>query len=258
MLHDEARWRCLWTRAFPSLFPALVQSDADDNIWEKYLAWRTIWHYHDKPHTVHDASIAFDDAIEDETAKNYVDGDEWHGSMGYGEITPESVLKVFDIIERSRGGDLRWGKSTVTDLGSGRGIVLLVILTAYPVVKVTGIELNNNLHLEALENYRHWKRANQRLRQVDVDWRHGDFTVDTDWVDTTDLVICHATLFEDALMSRLTYLCSLCGSGTMFVMVSRPLQHPSIVTINTLQLEMSWGRSTVYLQVRLWHCPVII
>ena len=249
MSSEELRWRCLWSRAFPTLSAVLLQSnsegDHDDRIWEKILAWRDFWNYHcsksgslNKPGATNETSLA-------------LNGTRWAGSLGYGEITPESVLQVFDLVQKIRRDTIVWNELRITDLGSGRGVVLLVLLTAYQFGQMTGIELNPQLHFEALRNFVSWQQANQQIREVNVDWRLGDFTVDTSWISSSDVVICHATVFEDALVARLTDLCSLCPSGTLFIMVSRPLHHSSIETLLVLHLEMSWGRSTVFIQAKL-------
>lgn len=246
MSPDAIVWRCLWTRAFPTLSPTLLESDKynNGNLWEQYLAWRTI-------SSCCRNKDSYAQSVNEETwTDSHVH--KWHESRGYREITPGAVLEIFDRIRTIKGEKVKWNETIITDLGSGRGIVLLVILTAYCASKLVGIELEPSLHLEALQNYALWMVANQDMpRRVDVEWRHGDFTTDTDWVASSNVIICHATVFEDALISRLTDLCILCQSGTVFVMVSRPLQHSSIVTIESLHLEMSWGSSTVYLQTKL-------
>ena len=242
MLLEEAVWRCTWTKAFPTLSPAVFDSDTDGDLWEKELAWRTVWSRFGKNQPQEPVASTVADHL-------------WKESMGYGEITPQSALEIFGRIGKIRGDDIKWDTQSVTDLGSGSGLVLLVTLTAYRFRRVVGIELDPGLHCEALHNYEFWKTANQDssglMRDVDIEWRQGDFTVDTDWVLSSDIVICHATVFEDALVSRLNHLCSLCRSGTLFVMVTRALEHASIVTIESLPLEMNWGRATVFIQTKL-------
>jgi hypothetical protein len=106
--------------------------------------------------------------------------------------------------------------------------------------------------------------------RISLEWNHADFTMKTDWIPAVDIVICHATVFEDALMDKLNVLCRHCRPGTWFVMVTRPLRTTTTTTnspftstnnehavqpvvfetVEQLQLSMSWGQATVYLQRR--------
>jgi hypothetical protein len=91
----------------------------------------------------------------------------------------------------------------------------------------------------------------------DVSFYCADFTTDTSWVQTADLIWIHSTVFEQPLMSKLASLCRECRRGTLFVMVSKPLEStgsgedlPAFRTLNVLRLPMDWGLASVYLQVR--------
>jgi hypothetical protein len=210
----------------------------------------------------------------------------WTHSLGYGEICPDTVLRILQRIPHLFGNhedqDQR-GKEqkvlTVADLGSGNGKVLLTAALGLFVGRAIGIEIAPSLHDQAVKNYEeHWKYWDAGCSTIDTsttdtsttgsttdstnglttawEWKCADFTVDTEWVELVDLIFIHATVFEPALMEQLNVLCQGCRSGTYFCMVSQPLNTTgcsdggagSIETIDEVHLDMNWGQATVYIQ----------
>jgi hypothetical protein len=127
---------------------------------------------------------------------------------------------------------------------------LLAAMTVRPFGKAVGIEIILSLHKKALIFANHWEEHNAYGRSVGLALVCGDFTVDTGWVDEAGLIFCHATVFEDALMAKLSDMCGNCRPGTLFVMISRPLENPLIETVDRMWLKMNWGAASCFLQRR--------
>ncbi len=205
--------------------------------------------------------------------------------LGYGEICPESVLRILQRIPHLLGNQQnkdQHGKQqkilTVADLGSGNGKVLLTAALGLSIGRAIGIEIAPSLHAQAVTNYEeHWKYWDAGCSTIDTsttddsttntddsttdsttvwEWKCADFTVDTEWVELVDLIFIHAAVFEPALMEQLNALCQRCRSGTYFCMVSQPLNTTGysdggagcIETIDEVHLDMNWGQATVYIQ----------
>jgi len=224
-------WCCQWTLAFPTLVSSRLFVPEHDVIWQR-LAWQQIWE---------------DSRLEDTTttrrhgSQNDRLPTEWNNSLGYGEITQDSVWYILEMIRN----DLP-PKPTVVDLGSGNGRVLLAAALGHCFHKAIGIEIVPELHHQALLNYQEcWHRFVSGDTTV-FDWKCADFTVDLDWTNEADIVFCHATVFEQDLVEALNNLALCCQPGTFFCMVSRPLSKLTIVC--ELSLAMDWGQANVYLQ----------
>ncbi|EEC47032.1 predicted protein [Phaeodactylum tricornutum CCAP 1055/1] len=83
-----------------------------------------------------------------------------------------------------------------------------------------------------------------------------DFTnsPNVDWIHQADVVFCHATVFQTKLLERLQVCCEQTREGTLFCMVTKPLQcNARIETLAEIRLDMSWGRAAVYVQRRRIH-----
>jgi SAM-dependent methyltransferase len=145
------------------------------------------------------------------------------------------------------------------DLGSGNGRVLMAASLAHFFQKAIGIEIVPELHQEALENLERWnhqfipdvdEEASKTTKTI-LEFICGDFRDFPLEIASADLIFCHATVFNPSLMAALQQLCDACEPGTIFVMVTKPLQESSSNNIQTLeewQLRMNWGEATVYIQ----------
>lgn len=248
-------WQCQWVQAFPTLYTdILLSQDGTDQIWLESLAWRSLQDSASfgtvEPWSrTSDAEKTRTTPSGTTTNNNSVALDSWQGSYGYGEILPTEVAVALHRLE-----DLRLLLSTkdsvVVDLGSGDGRVLLAAVTARPFGKAVGIEILPSLHEKALAFAEYWEEHNAYGRSVELAFACADFTVDTGWIAEADLIFCHATVFEDALMAKLSEMCGHCRSGTLFVMISRPLENQLIETVDRLWLSMNWGAASCFLQRR--------
>ena len=66
-----------------------------------------------------------------------------------------------------------------------------------------------------------------------------------------DVILIHATLFDNDLVAVCQLLCESCKAGCFFVMVTKELRTGDRTGIETLKVEqhaMSWGNATVYIQ----------
>jgi len=123
------------------------------------------------------------------------------------------------------------------------------------------MEIVHDLHQQAVANGERWCNEccmttgdilDEDAFGVNLDFRCCDFTVDTEWVDVADLIFIHGIVFEKCLMEHLEQqLCPQVKAGTYIVTVSRPLvNEEAFERIAELQVQMSWGRGTAYLQRR--------
>jgi hypothetical protein len=120
-----------------------------------------------------------------------------------------------------------------------------------PLSKAIGLEILPHLHEQAVRHCNNWRSDMNSIDKVEWDFRCADFTVQTDWIQQADLVFVHATVFETALLKTLNSLCEMCRVGTKFCMISTPLKEKRFFSmVAEFQLEMSWGRATVYIQQR--------
>jgi hypothetical protein len=274
---EELGWCITWTLAFPTLLTSFRFGSREDNIIWQRLALHVIFGSSMTESMGRSAASMTPTFSLPTTSTSPFS---WTHSLGYGEICPDTVLRILQRIPHIFGGNHEEqeqnGKQpkvlTVADLGSGNGKVLLTAALGLSVGRAIGIEIAPSLHAQAMENYEeYWKYWDADCTTIDTsttddstntdsttfwEWKCADFTVDTEWVELVDLIFIHATVFEPALMEQLNVLCQGCRSGTYFCMVSQPLNTDgcsnggagSIETIDEVHLDMNWGQATVYLQ----------
>jgi hypothetical protein len=278
---EELGWCITWTLAFPTLLTSFTFGSREDNIVWQRLALHVIFGSSMTESMGRSAASMTPTFSPPPTSTTPFS---WTHSLGYGEICPESVLRILQRIPHLFGNHQnkdQHGKQqkilTVADLGSGNGKVLLTAALGLSIGRAIGIEIAPSLHAQAVTNYEeHWKYWDAGCSTIDTsttdstntgstntgsttvwEWKCADFTLDTEWVELVDLIFIHATVFEPALMEQLNVLCQGCRSGTYFCMVSQPLNTArcsdaggagSIETIDEVHLDMNWGQATVYLQ----------
>mmetsp|Transcript_16545 Transcript_16545/g.46260 ORF Transcript_16545/g.46260 Transcript_16545/m.46260 type:complete len:317 (+) Transcript_16545:23-973(+) len=273
-------WTITWTKAFPTLLPQQVyytndapQSFSSAATWQK-LAFDSIFSLA-IDHVTNRTSMASNGFMNDR------DQESMENSLGYGEITPESVMRIMAVLQEmnvlnrriipassleespvlsSNHSDTKAETiDTIIDLGSGNGRVLFAAsLCCHPMVRrAIGLEILESLHAEAVRNLELWHRQQQQQQQHTTsdtvfDLRCADFTQHANTiVATRALIFIHATVFNDALMQKLQNICERCQGGTVFICVSKCLEatmRSGIQTLRKLQLEMNWGEATVYVQ----------
>jgi hypothetical protein len=246
------QWQLTWTLAFPTLVARRLFTDDHEPVWQR-LAWQSVndrvsspKHLIAPPQPQQGSCLVENEPSNNNTAISAA----WQNSVGYGEMTPTTVCRILQWARRQE--LLPDYDGCVVDLGSGNGNVLLAASLAHSFAQVIGLELVPQRHNEALQMRSAWTDMDASLHTIDWDLRCADFTQDRDWIAQADFVVIHATVFENELMERLNDLCAACRPGTLFCLVSRPLQEAmGIATLNVFHLEMNWGRATVYLQLKI-------
>jgi len=258
----ELCWRIQWTLAFPTLVSSLLlvvvaattgehlSPEDPDTTWQM-LALGVLF----GNETNENKPILTTAGTPADTCPLKTMSVAWSKSLGYGEITVETVVQLLQRIRwhaRNHNCSSDDTIMTVVDLGSGSGRVLLAAAVGHAVRKAIGMEIAPSWHQAALQNYETiWQYWDMDCSNTVWEWTCGDFTLETDcWIKETDLVICHATVFEPGLMDALHALCQECRSGTYFCMVSQALQGDCFETLEQVQVSMNWGQATVHLQRR--------
>ena len=143
----------------------------------------------------------------------------------------------------------------IVDLGSGNGKALLASALRFPLSQCCyGIEIVPSLHHQALTLLQNscWKTPSS-LVGPRISFCCDDFVRQKQRIQTEgDLLWIHATVFEPELMNEVQSLCEGCRTGTVFVLVSNPLDTTRgiVETLASLPLYMSWGQTSVYIQRR--------
>jgi Histone methylation protein DOT1 len=246
---DWLLWRITWTRAFPLKAESLVGERFDDNFRDAWrcLAFRSVWN-----EGRNDKSC--------ETTDKSDSPNSWKSSLGYGEITEQTVFTVLQGIERRIQPR---AIECVVDLGSGIGrVVLAAAIALLPTLtRAIGLEIVPGLHQRAIQLQTTWNEELLLLNGTTngrgkLQFHCCDFTVQTEWIDTADVIFIHCTVFEDALFALTCQLCLRVRPGTCIVTVSRPLSNAptgpaAFERISDVHLDMSWGIGRVYVQRRV-------
>lgn len=250
----ELEWRITWCLAFPTLVPCdIFVDDTDETTWQ-LVAFQEIF----SPTSHESKSELSFDFFE-------------NASLGYGEIAYNSVFTIIEWIKEDGWNPVCENTGTLLiDLGSGNGRILFAAALAHNFDKAVGVEIQPELHQDAMENLDKWNQRqlyivdNQRHDEVTMhktifDFYCDDFTRNKfrDMLSEAQLVFIHATVFDETLMECVNEMChGCCALGTYFVMVTKPLcstctlgsRFSTISTRAKLQLAMSWGEATVYIQ----------
>ena len=71
-----------------------------------------------------------------------------------------------------------------------------------------------------------------------------------DWAPRADLVFANSTCFTKSLMRRLAFRARKMRPGTLFVTTTKGLGSKDFELLRTMKYPMSWGKATVFIQVR--------
>lgn len=267
---EECSWLTSWVRAFPTLLSYVLHASSPEEegvTIPRYLslvAFDQIFS-HDK--FQNDQNEIKDERVLRDVEKHDCNSKEEALNLGYGEILPESMMDVVEEIMlyslKFLGSKKRMLKKVI-DLGSGRGRTLFATALACPSAKTfVGVEISSSLHREALDHQELWRRSSLENEYLDFHFVCEDMRNDVvkEHIWGADLVVCHATLFSEELMSRVQDICesSCCLKGCFFVMVSRCLAVGDDTGIENCELGaitrtrmMDWGPATVYVQRKVW------
>lgn len=233
-------WQVTWSKAFPTLLAFDVYCDEAAHLC--VIAYQEIIR-----HKKHQQSANRQDHENAESIEC------WSDSLGYGEITCETVFQLISWLQEFQQD---FCPARVMDLGSGNGRVILASSIAYPFEQLIGMEIVPHLHDDAMEYWRFWSERYicptlLTARQQRIEYKLADFTLDPSRIHNSDFIWIHATVFGPNLILKLQELCEGCKSGTYFVVISMPLKvGGGIVTIKECLMDMSWGKARVFIQKR--------
>jgi hypothetical protein len=237
------QWRITWTQAFPTVVHTLLhdengndEDDDDDDLHDVWncLAFRCLWNDDDEKIKGQDKSRKTHKGL------RIVDNDHrWIDSLGYGEITEWAVWEILQLIRQQQSTGCCSRCARIKQPG---------------VTKSVGLEIVPALHRRAVRLASRWNEMNPILNDdktanTALDLRCSDFTADTEWIETADIVFMHCTVFSKALFTTMCELCAKVKPGTWLVTVSHPMRMLDVFEcVSEHQVEMSWGRGLVYLQ----------
>jgi hypothetical protein len=164
----------------------------------------------------------------------------------YGEVTPESVRRIIDMLPVKTG--------TFCDLGSGTGkaVVLAPVLGQF--THSIGVELLPNLHDTAASVGQRYEKEikptlPEAMRNHTLEYRNEDIFL-TD-LSNVDVVLAHCTTcFAEDTMRRFTKKCEETRPGTHLACISRRLESDCFEQIMVDSCSMGWGTATVYVYRR--------
>jgi hypothetical protein len=86
-------------------------------------------------------------------------------NSAFGNSYEPSPPKI--IIEMISGLGIRYEDYTFIDIGSGKGLVLLIAST-YPFRKIVGVEFSSELHAIAIQNLRNYTNPEQKCKNIEL------------------------------------------------------------------------------------------
>jgi len=162
------------------------------------------------------------------------------------------------------------------DLGSGVGCMAIAAVLAHNFHSAMGIEVLEDLHGAALGIQKRWKgytaglvaQAALEEEQADAEAKeavqakrsHGQKKSDilvhfklgdccyTDWADG-DVVVCHATCFDDVSLARISERVRELKPGSFFIIVTKKLPDDALDFFQLLEtgaLALNWGQASVH------------
>mmetsp|Transcript_11859 Transcript_11859/g.15513 ORF Transcript_11859/g.15513 Transcript_11859/m.15513 type:complete len:221 (+) Transcript_11859:31-693(+) len=174
-------------------------------------------------------------------------------TLAYGELSSKCVASIIRDIRDEYDGLPREG-GVMYDLGSGSGKALFAAHCAHQFDKCIGVEILESLHEKAIDSLSSLKEHSifaDRFSKGVVELRLGDL-VSTDWSDA-NVVLIHATVFDNDLMARIQLKAEQMLAGTFFIVVSKELRTGVVTGIQTIQqyrFKASWGEATISLQMK--------
>lgn len=167
-------------------------------------------------------------------------GHESDPSFTYGEVTPDAMQAIFDVVQPKEG-------EVFYDLGSGTGKAVMLAALLAPFAKSVGVEILDELRNSAETSRLRYESevkptlpAEKQAQQIE--FRLADIFM-TDITDA-DVVFSHCTCFDDALMQRLTEHCEKLKPGARVVTITKGITSPQFETVASFTVHMAWGDAT--------------
>lgn len=134
------------------------------------------------------------------------------------------------------------------DLGSGIGKAVIACMMVYDVQKSCGVELFSLLHQAAAQQQKILSTFDDYLNKASkIQFIEGDF-LHIDFKEAT-YVFVNATAFVSVLWETLSQ--QIADSNAQVVIsTSKPLKNTAFQVSRKLQIPMSWGPATVFIQKR--------
>lgn len=153
----------------------------------------------------------------------------------YGEVVPESFYEMIKKVTPAKG-------EIFYDLGSGTGKAVILAALFFDFSKCIGIETLEGLYeasKEILARFQHDVSSNST-----VDFKLADF-LDYDFSDG-DIFFVHGTCFPDELMESLSKKLECIKKGAQVITVTKTISSNAFQEIKHEDVNMSWGKATVY------------
>lgn len=166
-------------------------------------------------------------------------------SLTYGEVTLAAIEQMLTALPSRKG--------VFYDLGSGTGKAVLAAALVGDFTSLTGVELLPELFAAAELARRKFIVAtepfctNQRT-QPDINFILGDL-VAIDYSDA-DVVFIPSTCYSETLMSMIRRRATMLRAGAILITVSQTLQSSAFELYTSLEVPMSWGKSTIFIYTR--------
>ncbi len=171
-------------------------------------------------------------------------GLEGETALTYGELTPQAMQKIFDVVPT---------EGVFYDLGSGTGKPVIFAAYLGSFSKSVGIELVDELwEASAAVHRRYEEQVKPHLplekQMQTLEFRCGDIFRE-DFSDG-DVVIGHCTCFNDELVKRFSQKCESLKSGAHVVTLTSPLQSDQFEFLGSTSCEVPWGAVTLWIHRR--------
>ncbi len=167
--------------------------------------------------------------------------DHYDRGLTYGEIVPESVKAFVESIG-PKDGEIFY------DLGSGTGKGVLSTALLFPLGKVVGVELLEDLHAAAasvLQRFNREIKPGLIIEKVPhIEFHQGDFLSHN--LSDADIIFAHATCFHEGLMRSLTRKLEGLKKGAKLLVVSKTIESSSYRLLARQEYKFSWGNATLH------------
>ncbi|GMI23773.1 hypothetical protein TeGR_g7918 [Tetraparma gracilis] len=176
-------------------------------------------------------------------------------TLTYGEIRFDTFEELFNLLREknllpSEGG-------TFVDVGCGIGKPVFAAALLHDFQKCTGIEILEDCYRCAVETLAFWTSDIKPLLNEDrvlpenlkFSFLNNDATL-VDW-SGADVVFMNSTMFNMALMLKLSVQCRALREGAIIVTTTRKIVGRQFELVHEEKMEESWGEAQVYVFRRL-------